>query len=262
MSEQIVRPIVHKHGLGCLPVLIISGLFFAAGYWFAHNELQVRLAVYQLLNDGPRPATATNWPPAPRYSADTSPFATTAPAATDFAPRASRPAETPPAHPAPGPAIASVSEAHPAVLPPEIDDYPKRGTIFDPTHAGEFRYGIMRIWWADHVGRDHLSSSGEYGRRLDWPHLFIQVQVTNEGNRPASIPRLSMLDSRGREYEPSAEGSLTDDALSAWDRLNPGAIKMGVIHFDVGYGAEGQYRLHLPAESPTFIRFDVKQPKE
>ena len=97
--------------------------------------------------------------------------------------------------------------------------------------VGYWTYRCDAVRWSELLG-DGSSNLG----RPDASFAVIHLMMRNEDDDSSIIPPLRLVDSNGREYEPSPKAVLQRDALDLSARLGSKASADGSVIFDVPQG--------------------------
>lgn len=104
----------------------------------------------------------------------------------------------------------------------------KKFGIGDTVAVGYTSYAVWKAWWSD-----SLSSNSFMNESPNAAYLFVDLTVRNNDKKARTIPPFKLIDSRGAEYDTSANAWQADNAFSVLEDLNPDVSKQGVIVFDV-----------------------------
>jgi len=100
--------------------------------------------------------------------------------------------------------------------------------IGDTVAVGYTSYAVWKAWWSDRLtGNEFMNEPPNAA------YLFVDLTVRNNDKKARTIPPFKLVDSRGAEYDTSANAWQVDNAFSILEDLNPDVSKQGVIVFDV-----------------------------
>ena len=101
---------------------------------------------------------------------------------------------------------------------------------------GSLTYNVIETSWASQLGTLPMARLPERN------FLLVHLSVTNGGGQKASIPFLSVENSRGEHFPESENGQGVDNWLGVLRELKPAETEEGWIVFDV---PQNSYRLQL-----------------
>ncbi len=89
----------------------------------------------------------------------------------------------------------------------------------------------IRSFWSMRINKKYF-----FNIKPNAKFLFVEVFVTNTGNKAGNIPKFILVDEDGAEYEMFSCTARIENPLSFLDQLNPSTSKQGMLVFDVPVG--------------------------
>ncbi|OQX24184.1 MAG: hypothetical protein BWK80_22100 [Desulfobacteraceae bacterium IS3] len=118
-------------------------------------------------------------------------------------------------------------------VPPIIEKKPQEQStrlykIGETVHVGYFSYAVWSAIWKDSINDNQF-----FYAKPDAYFLFIEITIRNNDKKANSIPRFTLIDETGSEYETSNNQWKVKNNIVTLESINPGIPKQGVIVFDV-----------------------------
>ncbi len=108
--------------------------------------------------------------------------------------------------------------------------------------VGSLIYNVLETKWVSQLG-DLLRQRVPKQR-----FLLIRVSITNSGGKEASVPFLSLEDTKGQSYPEEQSGEGVDEWMGFLRTIQPAQTENGWLVFDV---APGSYNLRVSGETSS-----------